>query len=83
MRRANPLLPAPSSRWAKTSSATFMVPATITTAPEVHISARLENDYWNFNVRDNGIGIDTEYKERIFGLFEYVHGLPDPLRQLP
>jgi light-regulated signal transduction histidine kinase (bacteriophytochrome) len=42
--------------------------------PEIHISARLEqNDRVLFSVRDNGIGIDPKYTERIFGVFKRIH----------
>ena len=41
--------------------------------PIVFVEARQENGYWLFSVRDNGIGIDPEYKERIFGLFKRLH----------
>ena len=41
--------------------------------PEVHIAAQRQNGYWVFAVSDNGIGIDPEYKENIFGLFKRLH----------
>ena len=41
--------------------------------PEVHIGAKRQNGNWVFAVSDNGIGIEPEYKENIFGLFKRLH----------
>jgi len=41
--------------------------------PEIHISARQENQKWIFSISDNGIGIDPQYKERVFMIFKRLH----------
>lgn len=42
--------------------------------PRIHLSAQERPNEWLFSVRDNGIGLDPEYKERIFILFQRLHG---------
>ncbi len=41
--------------------------------PQVHISAKEQDEDWLFSFRDNGIGIDPEYKDRIFLIFKRLH----------
>ncbi|MBV9761108.1 MAG: PAS domain S-box protein [Acidobacteriaceae bacterium] len=42
-------------------------------SPAIHITAERRDQSWIFSVADNGIGIDPEYKENIFGLFKRLH----------
>lgn len=41
--------------------------------PEIRIGAVQRDDRWEFFVADNGIGIEEEYKEHIFGIFKRLH----------
>ena len=41
--------------------------------PHIHISAKEEKSEWIFSIKDNGIGIDKQFHERIFGIFQRLH----------
>jgi len=41
--------------------------------PAVRIAADRKNNFWEFAVADNGIGIPAEYRQAIFGLFQRLH----------
>jgi PAS domain S-box-containing protein len=41
--------------------------------PRIHVGAEPEGDAWRFSIQDNGIGIDPQYKEQIFGIFKRLH----------
>ena len=42
-------------------------------SPQIKISARLEDSKWVFSISDNGIGIDPQYRDRIFVIFQRLH----------
>ena len=46
--------------------------------PRIHISATRDAAGWLFAVRDNGIGIDPQDADRVFGMFKRLHGSEIP-----
>lgn len=42
-------------------------------APLIEVSAEKEEGHWRFAVKDNGIGIDEKYQDKIFMIFQRLH----------
>jgi signal transduction histidine kinase len=41
--------------------------------PHVTVTARRDGEFWLFSFEDNGIGIESDYAERIFVIFQRLH----------
>ncbi len=41
--------------------------------PRIEVSAVREGAFWSFSVTDNGIGIEPEYADRVFLIFQRLH----------
>jgi signal transduction histidine kinase len=42
--------------------------------PRIEISAQQEAGHWLFSLKDNGIGIEPQHRNRIFQMFQRLHG---------
>ena len=45
--------------------------------PRIHIGVTEQGDEWRFFIRDNGIGIDPEYHEQVFVIFQRLHTIEE------
>lgn len=41
--------------------------------PRIHIGVQRQEEAWLFSVQDNGVGIDPQFAERIFVIFQRLH----------
>jgi PAS domain S-box-containing protein len=46
--------------------------------PRIHISATRSENEWLISIKDNGIGIEPQYAEKVFGIFKRLHGRENP-----
>jgi light-regulated signal transduction histidine kinase (bacteriophytochrome) len=42
-------------------------------APRVHVSAQLSDGGWEISCQDNGIGIEPEFADKVFVIFQRLH----------
>jgi signal transduction histidine kinase len=53
------------------NAAKFVAPGV---RPEIRLSAAHEDAGWCFELADNGIGVDPRFSDRVFGMFQRLHG---------
>ena len=42
-------------------------------APEIRIGVKDAGEFWEFSVKDNGLGIEQEYQQKVFRIFQRLH----------
>ena len=45
--------------------------------PEIVIGAEIADKFINYYVKDNGVGFNPEYKDKLFGVFQRLHKAED------
>lgn len=48
------------------------------TTPQIHISVEEQGNEWVFSVKDNGVGIEEQFREGVFVIFKRLHGREVP-----
>jgi light-regulated signal transduction histidine kinase (bacteriophytochrome) len=41
--------------------------------PVIKVTGELDGEEWRINVRDNGIGIEAEFADKVFVIFQRLH----------
>ncbi len=48
-----------------------------TELPQIHISCTKQDNMYRFSVADNGIGIEMQYHDKVFSVFQRLHSVKD------